>query len=86
MKKLVHDLPHYVSLLGILAVSAILFFIFSYDRNFQIAVSGALAVAYVVWGVVHHYIHRDLYLVVVFEYLTMAVLGFVIVLSVILRV
>lgn len=45
----------------------------------------AVAVAYVTWGIIHHFIHRDLYLAVVIEYLAVASLGLVIIFSLILR-
>ena len=61
------------------------FWYFGYDRMFQMAVAVALAVSYVVWGVVHHYIHKDLYLSVVIEYIVVATLGLVLVFSLVFR-
>ena len=63
----------------------IAFALFSYDRGFQIAVSIAVALAYVAWGVMHHHLHRDLHLSVFIEYLIVASLGLVIVFSLIFR-
>ncbi len=86
MKNLARHLPHYLTLLGLLGAGTIGFIFFSYDRLFQIAVSIAMAVSYVVWGVVHHYLHQDLHLAVVIEYTVVAALGLVIVFSLLLRV
>jgi len=86
MKNFAQHLPHYLTLLGLLAVGAIGFIFFSYDRIFQIAVLIALAASYVIWGIVHHYLHRDLHLAVVIEYLVVAALGLVIVFSLLFRV
>ncbi len=85
MKQLAKHLPHYLSLAGIFVVGILGFIIFTYDKGFQIAILAALAISYVVWGVVHHHIHKDLYLAVVLEYLAVAILGFVIVFSLVFQ-
>lgn len=78
-------LPHYFSLIGILIATFIGFFAFSYDKNFQLAVITAASLSYFSWGIVHHFIHRDLSVQVVFEYGVIAFLGFVVGVSVIFR-
>ena len=85
MKKILKHLPHYLSLAGILVAGIVGFMVFSYDRSFQIAVAIGLSLAYVAWGVIHHAIHRDLYLSVVVEYIVVASLGLVVMLSLIFR-
>lgn len=85
MKKFIKDLPHYLSLAGILAAGIIGFMVFSYESVFQIAVAIGLALAYVAWGIIHHAIHRDLYLSVVVEYIVVASLGLVVILSLIFQ-
>ena len=52
---------------------------FAYDKKFQEVVLLASASGYVSWGMVHHYIHRDLDLEVVFEYVAIAFLGLVLI-------
>lgn len=78
-------IPHYVSLLAILVAGLIGFYAFSYDRSFQISVSIALALAYVSWGIIHHTIHRDVCLAIILEYIAVAILGVVMVFSLIFR-
>lgn len=85
MKSFMKHLPHYLALIGVLVAGFVLFWVFSYDKAFQIAVAIALAVSYVAWGVVHHYIHRDLHLSVIIEYIVIASLGLVVILSLIFR-
>ncbi len=85
MKSFGKHLSHYVPLFGLLAAGFVAFWLFSYDRVFQIAVSISTALAYVLWGVVHHYIHRDLNLSVIVEYLVIASLGLVVIFSLIFR-
>lgn len=76
-------LPHYFPLVGIFAAGALAFWLFSYDRQFQMGVVGAVAVAHVVWGVVHHYLMKDLSMEVVLEYVAISLLGLAVVLSII---
>ena len=85
MKRIVKHIPYYTPLIGIFLAGALGFVFFSYDRVFQVAISIAVAVSYVVWGVVHHLIHKDLYWEVVVEYLVVASLGLVILFSLIFR-
>ncbi len=77
-KKITHHLSHYLPLIGILVASLLGFYFFPYDKGFQMATSVAAASGYVSWGLVHHYLHRDLHVSVVLEYLSVATLGVVI--------
>lgn len=79
-------IPHYISLIGIFLAGFIGFYFFSYDSFFQIGIVAAVSSAYVSWGIIHHTIHKDISVPVVIEYITVAVLGSVAVLSLILRI
>ena len=81
MVKISKDIPHYLSLLLILALGLLAFLIFSSELAYQIAILILTSIAYVVWGLLHHYLHKDLYLGVVIEYIVVATLGLVIVFS-----
>jgi len=85
MKKHSQHLPHYLPLVGVLLFCLFGFLIFSYDRAFQVILTVLMGVFYVVWGVMHHHTKNDLYLVVVLEYASVAILGVLIVLSLILN-
>ncbi len=85
MKNFARHLPHYLTLFGLLIAGALAFVIFSYDKIFQVGVLVAVAAGYVAWGVVHHAIHKNLHFSVFVEYLIVALLGLVIVLSLIIR-
>ncbi len=80
-RKASRHIQHYLPLLGILLAGAFGVYYFSYDRAFQAAITSAVAAGYVVWGVIHHYLHRDLHLSVIIEYIVVATLGLVIVFS-----
>lgn len=85
MKSIAKHLPHYFVLIGLFGAGIAAFIIFPFDRVFQMIVSIAVAASYVVWGIIHHAIHRDLYFSVVVEYLVVACLGLTIVFSMIIR-
>lgn len=81
IKKHAKHISHYIPLMGILVICVVPFVFFPYDTFFKGAVLVAAAIAYVVWGIIHHYIHKDLYPAVVIEYILVASLGLIVVLS-----
>ncbi|MEK7550862.1 MAG: hypothetical protein AAB535_03720 [Patescibacteria group bacterium] len=83
MKSFAKHLPHYLLLFGILLFGFSGLVLFSYDRNFQVGVGLATAIGYVAWGVVHHFLHKDLYIETFIEYVAIATLGLVIMFSLI---
>lgn len=85
MKSFVKNLSHYMVLFGILLAGFAGLILFSYDKAFQMAVASALVFSYVAWGAAHHYLDRDLHLETIIEYLVVAILGFVIILSMVIR-
>ncbi len=85
MKSFTKHLSHYMVLFGILLAAFAGLILFSYDKNFQVAIALALLLSYVAWGVTHHYLHRDLHIETVIEYLVVATLGFVLIFSMIVR-
>ncbi|MBI4032973.1 MAG: hypothetical protein HY377_00415 [Candidatus Blackburnbacteria bacterium] len=76
-------LPHYLSLIGVAGAFLWGFIAFSYDKAFQSALTLALGISFIVWGIVHHFIHDDLHPRVVLEYIMSAALGTVVLLAVI---
>jgi hypothetical protein len=85
MKLLANHIFHYLPLIAILTIGLVGLIVFSYDRAFQFVIMTALSTAYITWGIIHHYIHDDLHFSIVLEYLTIAVLGMIIVFSVLFR-
>lgn len=63
---------HYFILLCIELVGLWGVFWFSFQPLMQLAILVGMSSAYVVWGVIHHYEHRDLHVKIVFEYLLVA--------------
>lgn len=87
MKDFLHDITkhsaHYLSLIGIIGAGFLGFLLFPYDQIFRSTVVVALGISFVIWGVVHHFIHEDLHIKVVWEYIMTALLATVILLSLI---
>lgn len=79
-------LAHYGALGGIFTVSLWGLFAFSYDQSFQSAIAISCAVAFVAWGTIHHHIHGELHPKIILEYIATAVLGIVVLLSIIWKV
>jgi hypothetical protein len=85
MKSFAKHLPHFITLFGILFAAFAGLILFSYEKRFQMAISVALACSYVSWGIVHHLLHKDFSLEVLFEYIAVAALGLVIIISLVIR-
>ncbi|MAG59867.1 hypothetical protein CMO96_03720 [Candidatus Woesebacteria bacterium] len=76
-------LAHYFSLLAIIGVSFWGLITFPYDKGMQTAIAISLGTAFVIWGLIHHWIHDDLHPKVILEYIATATLGIAILLIVI---
>lgn len=84
MKSLKH-LPHYFTLMIVLVVGFLAFNTFSYSIAIQATIAAVVAGAYIIWGVAHHAFHDDLHLSVIIEYVIVAMLGLIMVLSILLQ-
>ena len=89
MKELIKDIKkhfyYYLVLLVILNLGIGLFYLFRFNPLYQMKVILATSIAYVVWGIIHHWLSEDLHLKVVLEYLLIAILVNLIVLSLLFR-
>jgi len=76
---------HYLALFFILGFGITSFVFFQRTPQMQIVSAFLTTSFYVLWGIVHHYIEKDLHIRVVIEYMTVALLGFLILWSIIYR-
>lgn len=76
---------HYLVLLFILIFGGVSMFYFQRFPQAQVVSVFLTASFYVLWGVIHHYIKGDLHPRIVLEYLAVALLGFLILWSIINR-
>lgn len=79
------DLKHYLALMAILSIGLSVFLYFSYNRQVQIGIVIALSAAYVVWGIFHHSLKRELHLRIILEYITIAALVSIVVIFLLIR-
>ena len=70
-----YRITHYLPLVSILFATLLGLFLFPYDRSMRISLTVAMGISYFTWGIIHHYIHRDLSIEVALEYLLIAIFG-----------
>lgn len=70
---------HYIILFIILAFGFLAFFYFSFDKNAQRIIIGALSLSYLSWGIIHHFLEKNLNWKIVVEYTLIALLTFVLI-------
>lgn len=89
MKQLLSDfkehLGHYLVLLFILTFGAFAFFYFQRHPQAQTVSIFLTASFYVLWGIIHHYLEGNLHIRIILEYIAVALLGFLILWSIINR-
>lgn len=78
IKKFDRDFWHHLILVLILAFSLSLFMYFSYSRVMQFFIGMVSAIAYVLWGFIHHKLDGDLHFKNMVEYIFIAVFSVVI--------
>lgn len=66
---------YYAGLVSVALLGLIVLVMSSFDRTMQMSVVVLLSFFYVVWGLLHHYMHHDLHAKIVLEYVLMGVLG-----------
>lgn len=76
----------YLVLLFILFFGALAFFYFQRFPQAQIVSIFLTASFYVLWGIVHHYLEGDLHPRVIMEYVAIALLGFLVLFTLVNRV
>jgi len=79
------DLKHYLLLATLLSVGFGAFWYFDFNRQAQIGVTLALSAAYVLWGIIHHTIRKNLHWRIILEYLVVASFASILVIYLLLR-
>jgi hypothetical protein len=73
--KTLKHLSHYVVLLTLMSLGLLFFSVTSHTPLLQVLIVIALSLAYLLWGIIHHLIEKNLYLEVFLEYLLFSLLG-----------
>lgn len=76
---------HYSVLVFILLFGILSFFYFQRYAQAQIFSILLTSTFYVIWGIIHHYLEKDLHPRIILEYLAVALLGFLVIWSIINR-
>lgn len=79
------EFKHYLALAAILSAGFSLYWFFNFNRQIQIWITIGLGAVYVLWGIMHHALSKELYLRIVIEYLLVAVLACLLVIFLLLR-
>lgn len=85
MRRFLSDIFHYMSLFIVFILALTSWRFFPFDRFMQVGIAVATSASYIVWGIVHHAMHRDLSLSVIWEYIVIGSLGLMVTFSLILR-
>ena len=79
------NLLHYSVLVVMMNVAVGAFLFFNFNQTYQLMILLATGISYILWGIIHHFLQDDLHLKVAAEYLLVALLAEIIILSLILR-
>lgn len=79
-------LSHYLALMVILNIGVLGFLFFSYNFTYKIIVLLFTSLAYILWGVVHHWMADDLHPRVILEYVVIALLANIMIIALEMRV
>lgn len=66
---------YYITLVALIATAVLLMKQFASQKQLQMTLVVVLAVCYVFWGVLHHYLHHNLRARIVLEYVAVGALG-----------
>ena len=70
-----YRITHFLPLVAILFAALVGFILFGYDRALKMALLFSVGISYFVWGIIHHYIHKDLSIEIALEYLIISAFG-----------
>lgn len=79
------DLKHYLALIAFLSFGLALFLVFNYNRQIQMGISLVMAGGYIIWGIIHHAIKKELHPKIILEYVLVAIVASVVVLFLLMR-
>jgi hypothetical protein len=79
------DFKHYLALIAFLSFGLALFIVFDYNRQIQVSITLLMAAIYVVWGIVHHAIRKELHPKIIFEYFLVAFVVSVVMIFLLMR-
>lgn len=79
------NLLHYSVLVVMMNIAVGAFLFFSFNHTYQLIILLVTGISYILWGIIHHHLQDDLHLKVAVEYILVALLAEIIILSLLLR-
>ena len=79
------NIVHYMVLIAILAGGLGAFYYVSPDSTLQLTVGVVTAVAYVLWGLIHHAMQKDLHKKIVVEYILVGLIAIILLATILQR-
>jgi len=74
-KKTTKHIGHYISLVSMFTFGILGLLLFREDKKLEMAVVILIAIFYVIWEIIHHYVNHSLNSKVVVEYILIGSLG-----------
>lgn len=85
LKDLSFHWAHYIILVTILFIGIVMFYIMRFHSSLQVSVLIMTSFAYILWGVIHHWLEDDFHLKVLVEYFVIAVLADILIITLLFR-
>lgn len=79
------DLKHYLALIAFLSIGLAFFLVFNYNRQIQMGITLVMAAGYVIWGIIHHTIKKEVHPRIILEYFIVAIVASVMVIFLLMR-
>lgn len=74
-KKFNEHILYYISLIIIFVLGTLLISLVSPNKQLQMAIFSFVALLYVIWGILHHFINHEITSKIVVEYILIGILG-----------
>lgn len=79
------DLKHYLALIAFLSIGLALFLVFNFNRQVQMGITLAMAGGYIIWGIIHHSVRKELHPRIILEYVLVAIVASIVVIFLLMR-
>lgn len=79
IKDLITHSLDYLVLFGILTIGAVLYYVYKSNPVMEQLIFAAMALSYILWGIIHHHHADKITTKIVLEYSLIAVFGFLVV-------
>lgn len=82
---MVNNLKHYLLLMALLSIGFGGLWFFNFNREMQIILVSILCLSYFLWGIIYHFLRRELNRQLVFEYFVISLAAGLVIIFLLLR-